>query len=573
MKMTVRPKLILALALLSILAVYFQSIYHPFSLFDDLAIVERYGVNSTLSFLDVITPGAGFYFRPLVELSYWADYQLWGMDSTFMHLENIVVHLLNVFLVFLIASRLTITSGIKSLPILSALLFGLHPINSESVNWIAGRTDVYAGLFVFIAVYCLIRAVQEQSTRFAILAFGVAFVGMLAKETAIMFFPAAFLVTTYWPVMPQDVAMYRVWRRRFLFIPNIISIILFLSLLLFVYSKGQGNNAISLVFEGNNHVFIRSFEALGFYVKKLFLPLPLNMAIVKVSPLYIIAGIITPCLFIVTRRRAGYSWIFLASSVLFILPAIIVAVAPFAWTPFGERYLYIPSAFAVIGCVEGCHRFFVQQNIVKWFMPLVIIVIAISSIATFQRGILWGDNLALLEDTITKSPHFGVIRNQYGILLMLAGRRDEAEKQFKIALQQNNKESIKRLIKINLIWMKIDGKPLHEARRILLAEFASKTVADTELLVQMSRIEESLLGKAKSLKERKELVAEIIETFENLFLKTGEPFYLYRAGQVALSIDDKQKAAFYFRKVSNDVRLKEYYRQPARRLAEKLEAK
>jgi tetratricopeptide (TPR) repeat protein len=489
-----------------------------------------------------------------------------------MHLENIVAHMVNVLLVFMVASRLPLCSKSKVLPYVSALLFGLHPINCESVNWIAGRTDLYAGVFVLFAVYCLIRAIQEQSTRFATLAFVVGFVGMLAKETAFMFIPFACLVTMYWPVVLQDELSYTIWRRRILFIPNIISIILFLSILLFVYSKGQGNNAISLVFEGNNHVFIRSFEAFGFYVKKLFLPLPLNMAIVEVNPLYIIAGIIIPCLFIVTRRRAGISWIFLASSALFILPAIIVAVAPFAWTPFGERYLYIPSAFAVIGCVEGCRRFFVQQNIVKWFMPLVIIVIAISSIATFQRGILWGDNLALLEDTITKSPHFGVIRNQYGILLMLAGRRDEAEKQFKIALQQNNKESIKRLIKINLIWMKIDGKPLYEARRILLTEFASKTVADTELLVQMSRIEESLLGKAKSLKERKELVAEIIETFENLFLKTGEPFYLYRAGQVALSIDDKQNAAFYFRKVCDDVRLKEYYRQPARKLAEKLEA-
>lgn len=573
MIITVRPGLKLALTLLSVLAVYFQSIYHSFSLFDDLAIVEHYGVNSTLSLLDVVTPGKGFYFRPLIELSFWADYQLWGMDSAFMHLENIVAHLVNVTLVYLIVSRYSRSSEINIIPFISALLFGLHPINSESVNWIAGRTDLYAGMFVLFAVYCLIRAIQEQATRFAILAFVVAFVGTLAKETAIMFFPVAFLIIFYWPIVLQDELRYKIWRRQFLFIPIIISITLLFSLLLFVYSKGHGNNAISIVFEGSSNVFVRSFEAFGFYVKKLFLPLPLNMAIVEVNRLYIIAGIITPCLFIVMRRRVGISWIFLASSALFALPAIIVAVAPFAWTPFGERYLYIPSAFAVIGCVEGCHRYFVQRNIVKWFMPLAIIVIAISSIATFKRGILWGDNLALLEDTISKSPNFGVLRNQYGILLMQSGRRDEAEKQFNIALQQNNKESIKRLIKINLIWMKIDGKPLYEARKILLSEFASKAVADIELLAQMSRIEESLLGKSLALNDRKVLAADLIETFENLFLKTGDPFYLYRSGQVAMSVDDKQKAALFFRKAYSDVRLKEYYREPARRLVEKLEAK
>ena len=193
MKLTVRPELKLALTLLFILAVYFQSIGHPFSRFDDPFILEFYGINSTLSFLDVITPGGGFYYRPLVNLSYWLDFRLWGLDPTFMHLENIVVHLVNVFLVFLIASRLPVSSEIKGLPFFCALLFGLHPINSESVNWIAGRTDLFAGMFILLAVYCLIRAIQEQSTRFAILAFVVAFVGMLAKETAIMFIPAALL--------------------------------------------------------------------------------------------------------------------------------------------------------------------------------------------------------------------------------------------------------------------------------------------------------------------------------------------------------------------------------------------
>lgn len=142
MNYLVRPWLKLALTVTTVLAVYFQSISHPFSRFDDPFIVEYYGINSTLSFLDVITPGSGFYYRPLVTLSYWLDFQLWGLDPAFMHLENIVVHLVNVLLVYLIASRLPLSIEIKSLPCLCALLFGLHPINSESVNWIAGRTDV-----------------------------------------------------------------------------------------------------------------------------------------------------------------------------------------------------------------------------------------------------------------------------------------------------------------------------------------------------------------------------------------------------------------------------------------------
>lgn len=576
MKFTVRPWLQLFLIPIFILAVYFQTISNPFSLFDDLAIVEHYGINSTLTWLDVITPNGSIYYRPLVSLSYWLDFRLWGMDSTFMHLENIVVHLLNVFLVFLIASRLTITSGIKSLPVLSALLFGLHPINSESVNWIAGRTDVYAGLFVFIAVYFLIRAVQEQSTRFAFTAFGVVFVGVLAKETAIMFIPAAFLVTLYWPVMPQDVAMYRAWRTRFLLIPIAISTCLVTLLLILIYVKGRGDNAIAIIFEGGANIFIRSFEAFGFYVKKTLLPLPLNMAIVEISPLYAVIGMISLCVLVITFRRSGIPGLFLALSVLFTLPALIIATTSFSWTPFGERYLYIPSAFAVLGCLELSHRFLVRRNAVNLFVPVVTVIILAATIATFQRGIIWGDNLAIIEDIVAKSPNFGVARNQYGGLLKLAGRYDEAEKQYQIALQQKNTENVNRVIRLNLIWMKILGKPLDEARVMLLSEIGkigNKASVDIELLKQLNNIDENLLQEAVSLESKKKIVAEIIDTNGYLYLKTRDPFIHYRSGQLELSIGNNQQAAVYFKKAYENSRPDAYYREPARKLAEKLVAK
>ena len=570
MNLTVSPRLKLALTLLFILAVYFQSICHPFSRFDDPGILEVYGLNSTLSWLDIITPGGGFYYRPLVNLSYWLDFQIWGMDPTFMHLENITVHLVNVFLVFLIASRLPVSIKFKGFPFLSALLFGLHPINSESVNWIPGRTDLFTGMFIFFAVYCLIRAIQEQSTRLAVLAYGVALVGTLTKETAIMFVPAAFLVIAYWPIVPLGEHRFKIWRTRFLLIPIVISFCLVSSLFLLVYVKGHGNNAISLIFEGGANIFIRSFEAFGFYVKKTFLPLPLNVAIVEVNSFYIIVGIIALCVIVVTFRRTGIPGIFFALSVLFTLPALIVATTSFAWVPFGERYLYIPSAFAVIASLELTLHYLVRWNEFKWFVPLVGIIILIASIITFQRGILWGDNLALLEDIVAKSPDFGVARNEYGVLLKQAGRFNEAENQFKIALRQNNKENVNRIIRLNLIWMKIREKQPAEVRQILLSEIGNKATADVELLKLLSKYDEYFLEKAVFIEDRRKIVGDIIKTNEILYQKTREPHYLYRSGQLALSIGNKQNAAVYFRKAYENARPDAFYREPARKLAEEL---
>lgn len=573
MKLTVRPGLKIAFTLLFILAVYFQTISNPLSRFDDPFIVEYYGINSTISFLDVITPGRGFYYRPLVNLSYWLDSRLWAMDATFMHLENVVVHLVNVFLVFLIASLLPSSSKIKSLPFLCALLFGLHPINSESVNWIAGRTDIFAGMFVLLAFYCLIHAIREQSSRRAVFAFGIAFAGTLAKETAIMFIPAALLAVSFWPVVPQDVSRYRIWRKHFLLVPIAISSLLAVAIMVVLYVKGHGNNAISLLFESGTNIFIRSFEAFGFYVKKLFLPLPLNVAIVEVNSLYTILGIIVICALVVTVRKCGVSGIFLATAGLFILPALVVATTSITWTPFGERYLYIPSAFAVIGSLEFLYWFLVRWNSVSWFLPIVTIIIITATIITFQRGMLWGDNFAMIEDIVAKSPHFGVARNEYGILLKQSGRFDEATKQFKIAAEQKNRENVSRMIRLNLVGMKLLGKQHDEIRNILMSEIGTKADGDVELLKLLNIYDESLLAKASSIKTKQLIVADIIETNENLFLKTRDPHYLYRSGQYALSIGNNKQAAVFFRKTWENASPDAYYREPARLLAEKLGTK
>ncbi len=573
MKITVRKELKLALTLIFVLAVYFQSINHPFSRFDDPGIIDHFGLNSSLSFLDVIKSTAGIYSRPIVSISYWLDSRLWGMDPSFMHLENIIAHLANVFLVFLIASRLPASSRFKGFPFFCALLFGLHPINCESVNWIPGRTDLFAGIFILFAFFSLIRAIQEESIRFAILAFVAAFVGILAKETAIMFIPVAFLVYKYWPVETDDTSRHETWRKRFLLFPIILSVCLASSLIILLYVKGHGNNAISLIFDGSiNNIFIRSFEAFGFYVKKIFLPLPLNVAIVDVIPFYVIIGICTLCVLVLKLRRTEIPGIMIISAVLFILPALVVAITSFTWTPFAERYLYIPSAFAVMGCLDFSHRYLVRLKVDKWFVPVVSLSIIIASVLTFQRCELWGDNLSLLEDTVAKSPNFGVARNEYGVLLRKAGRFEEAEKQFKIALQQKNKKDVNRIIRLNLIWTKLCGKKPNEARQILLSEIGNKAVADAELLKRLSGYDEYLLGKAVTIEDTKKLLTEILETNDLLYLKTGEPHYLYRSGQIELITGKKKIAAAFFRKAYEHSRPGTCYREPARKLYEELSA-
>lgn len=91
-------------------------------------------------------PELSVFFRPVVQWLWLTDYIAWGTDALGYHLTNIILHALNSFLVFLLASRVIRNrwGGIAA-----GLLFALHPIHADSVAWISDRTDVLSALFYF----------------------------------------------------------------------------------------------------------------------------------------------------------------------------------------------------------------------------------------------------------------------------------------------------------------------------------------------------------------------------------------------------------------------------------------
>lgn len=86
------------------------------------------------------------YYRPVITLSYMLDYSLWKQNSSGYHLTNLIFHVLNSVTIYLLVLLL---SGSLICSLLVSLLFAVHPIHTESVSWIAGRTDLIASFFLF----------------------------------------------------------------------------------------------------------------------------------------------------------------------------------------------------------------------------------------------------------------------------------------------------------------------------------------------------------------------------------------------------------------------------------------
>ncbi len=131
-------------------------------------------------------------YYPLLHTSYWLQQKLWGDSITGYHIVNLLLHIGCVVLVLRIVRFLRIPGAE-----LAATIFALHPVNVETVAWIAERKNTLSGVFVLAATLWYLRFDENRSRRSYVLALGLFLLGLLSK-TAIVTLPLALLVIFWW---------------------------------------------------------------------------------------------------------------------------------------------------------------------------------------------------------------------------------------------------------------------------------------------------------------------------------------------------------------------------------------
>ena len=181
----------------AVLGVYYSAMFAEISILDDLEMVNGLLNTQTCDLKGLFSPNSvgGGYYRPLIGVSFLIDRFAWFAQSEIMHFENVLLHLINTLLVYYLGRTLFIRDGGERLfPLVAALLFGLHPLTTESVYWLSGRTDLLAGQFVLLATLLVARTVRGASVALLVPAFLLVVVGAMAKETALAFIPGMFLI-------------------------------------------------------------------------------------------------------------------------------------------------------------------------------------------------------------------------------------------------------------------------------------------------------------------------------------------------------------------------------------------
>ncbi|MCM8794221.1 MAG: tetratricopeptide repeat protein [Candidatus Omnitrophica bacterium] len=130
--------------------------------------------------------GSGYYgpyYRPLTSLSFMLDYHLGKLKPSGYHLTNILIHSLNVLLLFFLLRRIV---GGTFVPSLTALLFGIHPLNSEAVNYVSNRTDLLMLFFFLLGFLSYIRFRIGKNPVYFVLTCLFYGLSVLSKEMGIV---------------------------------------------------------------------------------------------------------------------------------------------------------------------------------------------------------------------------------------------------------------------------------------------------------------------------------------------------------------------------------------------------
>lgn len=182
------------------LVVYWQVQYHDFVNYDDPAyVVSNRHVRAGLTLNGIswaVTAMDLSNWHPLTWISHMTDCQLFGLNPAGHHWTSLLLHLLNVFLLFFVLYRFT---GERWKSAMVSALFAIHPLNVESVAWVSERKNVLSTLFWMLTMLAYgSYTVRPQWKRYVVVV--VVFALGLTAKPMLVTLPFVLLLMDFWPL-------------------------------------------------------------------------------------------------------------------------------------------------------------------------------------------------------------------------------------------------------------------------------------------------------------------------------------------------------------------------------------
>jgi tetratricopeptide (TPR) repeat protein len=508
-----RRSIVTLLILSAGIIVYANTFQAPFVLDDTPSIVNNKAIRSLANFYP---HGSGYFLpgRSVAYLSFALNYHFGGLDVTGYHAVNLIIHLISGLLVYALL-RLTFCTpffedhhrqptagpetqpGILSffasrrsfIPLFAALLFVVHPVQTQSVTYIVQRMTSLAAMFYLLSIvlYVMARlsgerggsgerepAEKEPATaakvriKPVLLIFGAVLSAVLAMLTKPIAFTLPLAVFLY-----EFCFFHGALRKRMVYLAPLLATLPVIPLTIL----GVGGTSDHILLDAGDQLRVGSdlsrldylftqFRVLGTYLR--LLVFPVNQTLDYDHPVYstfftppvffsflLLAAFFGAALFLVLATRwagssstfrarlpsclvdpaarlvaFGICWFFLALSVeSSFVPIVDVLV---------EHRLYLPSVG--IAAAFAAALYLLAGNLSRPIGAKLLALVSLALVmtlgfATWQRNHVWGNAVRLWTDVVEKSPNKGRASNNLGVALEQAGRRTDAFRMMSRAIE------------------------------------------------------------------------------------------------------------------------------------------
>jgi tetratricopeptide (TPR) repeat protein len=451
--------LIYALLILVTLVVYWPVLKCEFVKYDDdKRITDNPLVKSGItreSIIWLFTKPHFHMWHPLTSLSHMLDYQLFGLESAWHHLTSLLFHIAGTVLLFYILQRMT---GAIWPSAFVAMAFAIHPLNVESVAWVAERMNVLSGFFWMLTIAVYIRYAQRPGIcRFTLVV--VVFGLSIMTKAMVVTLPFALLLLDYWPLgrlqwkrrgKQQDLSETSVeqtgsqpvgiWRLLAEKIPLfILSVVL--SIITFIVQQ-RGGTVSDL---GNVPLKYRAANALVSYVTYIrkmiwpsrlavFYPHPFDKLPtwqVVASALLLLTVTVAVIWFARRRKYLAVGWLWFLGTRVPVIGLVQVGAQAMA-----DRYAYLTLIGLFIMIAWGLPELLANRRYRKMTLgTLALAVLLALSICTRLQLRHWRNNKALFEHAINVTGDNFVMNNNYANVLKKMGQVEKAIDYFYKALR------------------------------------------------------------------------------------------------------------------------------------------
>jgi len=377
---------------------------------------------------------SGIYYKPLMTLSFMFNYGIWKLNAFGYHLFQVLTHLTNGVLVFLLLKNLfgKIKDG-QIWAFLASLIFIVHPANIEAAGYISATQDVLYVFFALLALNFIFWKFKKPGVEGLILGF-LLFFSLLSKEAGIVILPIGVLLC-FWFVKEK------------LMIWLISGIGAFLGYFLLRFGIAQvflGSSSVVPMGQASLVERLMSVPYMFFsYLRIFFFPKDLftaqHLVIQEMGDyrfwlyLLIVLGFILGLAFIALRTKSKLFAFFIFWFLLAI--GLVLNVFPLDMT-LAERWFYLPM-IGLLGTMVLLLSWGMKK--MKWLeriiLPVFLIIALLLSFRTIVRANDWRNGLTLFSHDIQFTPDSFDLNNNLGVELFRAGKIKEAKPYFERSIE------------------------------------------------------------------------------------------------------------------------------------------